>query len=64
MSIPHSQSRAGTKCLEQTYQKHSMPVLRVDAHFTVIESTIKGYLKWRKRRAEVKFEPTVAGAHD
>lgn len=24
-----------------------MPVLRVDAHFTVIESALKGYVKWR-----------------
>lgn len=25
-----------------------MPVLQVDAHFTVIESTLKGYLKWKR----------------
>lgn len=25
-----------------------MPVLRVDAHFTVIESALKGYVKWKK----------------
>lgn len=24
-----------------------MPVLRVDAHFTVIEAGLKGYMKWR-----------------
>jgi exportin-5 len=30
-----------------TYNKDSMPVLRVDAHFTVIESALKGYMKWR-----------------
>jgi len=24
-----------------------MPVLRVDAHFTVVEATLKGYMKWR-----------------
>ncbi|KAL0939459.1 nuclear import and export protein [Colletotrichum truncatum] len=29
------------------YVKHSMPVLRVDAQFTVIEAALKGYLKWR-----------------
>lgn len=29
------------------YSKNSMPVLRVDAHFTVVESALKGYVKWR-----------------
>ncbi|KAF6810057.1 nuclear import and export protein [Colletotrichum musicola] len=29
------------------YVKHSMPVLRVDAQFTVIEAALKGYMKWR-----------------
>jgi exportin-5 len=24
-----------------------MPVLRVDAHFTVVEAALKGYMKWR-----------------
>lgn len=24
-----------------------MPVLRVDAHMTVIDAVIKGYMKWR-----------------
>jgi exportin-5 len=24
-----------------------MPVLRVDAHFTVLESALKGYVRWR-----------------
>ena len=24
-----------------------MPILRVDAHFTVVESALKGYAKWR-----------------
>ncbi len=24
-----------------------MPVLRIDAHFTVIESALKGYVKWK-----------------
>ncbi|KAM5372907.1 hypothetical protein ACJZ2D_007244 [Fusarium nematophilum] len=35
---------------KQTYSKHSMPVLRVDSQFTVIEATLKGYTKWRKNR--------------
>ncbi|KAM6518115.1 karyopherin [Fusarium solani] len=35
---------------KQTYFKHSMPVLRVDSQFTVIEATLKGYAKWRKNR--------------
>jgi exportin-5 len=33
---------------EQNYVKHSMPILRVDSHFTVIEATLKGYMKWKK----------------
>ncbi|KAK7414143.1 karyopherin [Neonectria punicea] len=35
---------------KQTYSKHSMPVLRVDSQFTVIEATLKGYMKWRRNR--------------
>lgn len=37
---------------EQTYSKHSMPVLRVDARFTVIEACLKGYTKWRKHHKD------------
>lgn len=32
----------------KTYTKHSMPSLQVDSHFTVIEATLKGYVKWKK----------------
>lgn len=31
----------------ENYSKTSMPILRVDAHFTVIEAALKGYMKWR-----------------
>ncbi|RFU29118.1 hypothetical protein B7463_g7211, partial [Scytalidium lignicola] len=31
----------------ETYSKTSMPVLRVDAHFTAAEAALKGYAKWR-----------------
>ncbi|KAG9230263.1 armadillo-type protein [Amylocarpus encephaloides] len=31
----------------EKYSKTSMPVLRVDAHFTVVEAALKGYMKWR-----------------
>lgn len=34
-------------CIATNYSKHSMPVLRVDAQFTVIEAALKGYVKWR-----------------
>lgn len=27
-----------------------MPALRVDAHFTVIEAALKGYVKWKSSR--------------
>ncbi|CAK7566974.1 MAG: karyopherin [Sporothrix epigloea] len=33
------------------YSKNSMPALRVDAHFTVVESALKGYMKWRSSTA-------------
>ncbi|KAL7951192.1 armadillo-type protein [Trichoderma barbatum] len=33
---------------KQNYFKHSMPVLQVDAHFTLIEASLKGYAKWKK----------------
>ncbi|KAH7154844.1 armadillo-type protein [Dactylonectria estremocensis] len=36
---------------KQTYTKHSMAVLRVDSQYTVIEATLKGYMKWRRHRA-------------
>ncbi|KAH9222210.1 armadillo-type protein [Leptodontidium sp. 2 PMI_412] len=31
----------------ESYSKSSIPVLRTDAHFTVVEATLKGYMKWR-----------------
>ncbi|KAK0610469.1 armadillo-type protein [Bombardia bombarda] len=34
------------------YSKNSMPVLRVDAHSTVVEAALKGYTKWRKNRTQ------------
>jgi exportin-5 len=36
-----------------------MPVLRVDARFTVIESCLKGYMKWRKQH---KDEPEAVSS--
>ncbi|KAH6606257.1 hypothetical protein Trco_005410 [Trichoderma cornu-damae] len=33
---------------KQNYFKHSMPVLLVDSHFTLIEASLKGYAKWKK----------------
>lgn len=31
----------------ESYSKSSIPVLRTDAHFTVVEAALKGYMKWR-----------------
>ncbi|CZT49951.1 related to MSN5 protein (multicopy supressor) [Rhynchosporium secalis] len=31
----------------ESYSKSSVPVLRTDAHFTVVEAALKGYMKWR-----------------
>ncbi|KJZ72390.1 hypothetical protein HIM_08193 [Hirsutella minnesotensis 3608] len=33
---------------KQNYSKHSMPALRVDSQFTLIEAALKGYTKWRR----------------
>lgn len=33
------------------YSKHSMAVLQVDAQFTVLEATLKGYTKWRRNQS-------------
>ncbi|KAI9787672.1 MAG: hypothetical protein M1839_000203 [Geoglossum umbratile] len=30
----------------EAYTKNSIPTLRVDAHFTVVEAALKGYVKW------------------
>ena len=38
--------------LVATYSKNSMAVLRVDAHFTVVESALKGYVRWRSTRED------------
>ncbi|KAG6006100.1 hypothetical protein E4U21_007397 [Claviceps maximensis] len=38
---------------KQTYSKHSMPVLSVDSHFTVIQAALKGYVKWRRHHWRV-----------
>ncbi|EGX96581.1 Armadillo-type fold domain containing protein [Cordyceps militaris CM01] len=37
---------------KQSYSKHSMPALIVDSHFTVIEATLKGYMKWRRHHQQ------------
>ncbi|KAJ9134810.1 Nuclear import and export protein Msn5 [Pleurostoma richardsiae] len=41
-----------------TYTKNSMPYLRVDGQLTVIESALKGYVKWRagSRDAAERYE--------
>lgn len=50
------------------YSKTSMPVLRVDAHFTVVESALKGYVKWKhlheeEDQEEVRFPPRACHNH-
>lgn len=34
--------------IENTYTKHSMPALKVDAQFTLVEAALKGYVKWKR----------------
>ena len=29
-----------------TYRKNSNPFLHLDAHFTVVEAALKGYMRW------------------
>jgi hypothetical protein len=36
-----------------------MPVLRVDAHFTVLEAALKGYVKWRATHGSSSEETPV-----
>lgn len=31
----------------ETYSKTSMPILKVEAQFTVVEAALKSYMKWR-----------------
>lgn len=45
----------------ETYSKHSMPVLRVDAHFTVVEAALKGYMRWRSAHGQ-KLQHDVLNA--
>ncbi|POR36483.1 Uncharacterized protein TPAR_03323 [Tolypocladium paradoxum] len=33
---------------KQNYSKHSMPSLRVDSQFTLVEAALKGYARWKK----------------
>ncbi|KAH7325108.1 armadillo-type protein [Stachybotrys elegans] len=37
---------------KQTYTKHSLPVLTVDSHCTVVEAALKGYVKWRRHHSQ------------
>jgi len=30
----------------ETYRKNSGPFLQLDAHFTVVEASLRGYMKW------------------
>ncbi|KAL3952314.1 hypothetical protein ACCO45_014031 [Purpureocillium lilacinum] len=41
---------------EQTYFKHSMPALRVDSQFTLVEAALKGYVKWKRSHAKTEAQ--------
>ncbi|KAK0724766.1 armadillo-type protein [Lasiosphaeris hirsuta] len=41
------------------YSKTAMPTLRVDAHATVVEAALKGYVKWRSTH-QAQEEQTIA----
>ncbi|KAK3384786.1 armadillo-type protein [Podospora didyma] len=42
------------------YSKTSMPILRVDAHATVVEAALKGYMKWRLHRPKTPDDDQTA----
>ncbi|PHH77160.1 hypothetical protein CDD80_890 [Ophiocordyceps camponoti-rufipedis] len=44
---------------KQNYVKHSMPALRVDAQFTLIEAALKGYRKWKRHHALSNEQPAA-----
>ncbi|KAM0322420.1 hypothetical protein ACHAQA_009487 [Verticillium albo-atrum] len=49
------------------YAKHAMPVLRADAHLTVIDAANKGYMKWRAnpiQRGNPEYEQQRASLED
>ncbi|ERT02767.1 hypothetical protein HMPREF1624_01069 [Sporothrix schenckii ATCC 58251] len=46
-NVLHHLYEDGQEFKVANYNKNSMPVLRVDAHFTVVEAALKGYMKWR-----------------
>ena len=35
-----------TEIIASSFKKHSVPVLRADTQFTVVEASLKGYNKW------------------
>lgn len=45
----------------QNYSKTSIPVLRVDAQFTVVDAALKGYIKWRSNHGA---KPQEDVSHD
>lgn len=40
----------------ESYSKISMPILQVDAQFTVVEAALKGYMKWRMSHSKISQE--------
>ncbi|RDA93412.1 hypothetical protein CP533_1996 [Ophiocordyceps camponoti-saundersi (nom. inval.)] len=46
---------------KQNYEKHSMPALKVDAQFTLIEAAVKGYKRWKRHHPHGN-EPQAAEA--
>lgn len=47
----------------QNYSKTSLPVLRVDAQFTVVDAALKGYIKWRANHG-AKPQEDVSRKHN
>ncbi|KAF8539445.1 armadillo-type protein [Trichophaea hybrida] len=45
----------------EQYKKNSMPFLRVDSQFSVVEAALKGYMKWSDANA---LEPVPASGRD
>jgi hypothetical protein len=48
VTLNHSVLEVLTFLAANTYLKSSLPLLRADAQFTVVESALRGYIKWRQ----------------
>ncbi|KYK56067.1 Armadillo-type fold protein [Drechmeria coniospora] len=41
---------------KRNYTKHSMPALKIDARFTLVEAALKGYVRWKRHHTQDSAE--------